>query len=193
MAKEFAKKPEKFILDATAGFRMMWFNKQHSNAIFMDERDDNELRLDAEQFGKNRGRPLFKEWNPTNPTVQGDYRKVNFSNNFRLIIWDPPHLFSSGSKKHQQRLCFGSLHAETWQSDLTKGFLALWQQLAPWGILIFKWHDSAISHKDILKLFDIRPLFGQITTNRKVKKKNIHTYWFCFMKIPENEKGLANK
>jgi len=182
---------DKFILDATAGFRMMWFNKQHPNTVFMDLRNDMQLRKDAEQFGENRARAIFKSWMPNNATIQGDFRKTTFPNEkFKLIVWDPPHLFGSGSRKHQQGLCFGTLHAETWQSDLKRGFAELWRCLAPWGILIFKWHDSKFQYKRILKLFFERPLFGQITSKRKDKKgKTIHTFWFCFMKIPEKQKA----
>lgn len=31
---------DKFILDATAGFRQMWFNKQHPNTVYLDQRPE---------------------------------------------------------------------------------------------------------------------------------------------------------
>jgi len=34
---------QKFILDATAGFRMMWFDKNHPYTVFMDKRTDEEI------------------------------------------------------------------------------------------------------------------------------------------------------
>jgi hypothetical protein len=178
---------QKFILDATAGFRMMWFNKNNKYTVFMDKRNDVDILADIEQFGENRGRPIFKEWKPSNPTYQGDFRKTSFPDKtFRLIVWDPPHLKGSGSRKHQQGLCFGVLQAETWQSDFAKGFTELWRLLKDEGILIFKWHDSSFNFREVLKLFPHKPILGQTTSNHVTKDgKRRHTFWFCFMKIPE--------
>jgi len=179
----------KFILDATAGFRMMWFDKNQPNTIYLDNRDDNRLLKDANQFGKNRGRPLFKKWDPTISTTKGDYRKLPYPNGvFKLVIFDPPHLLGSGSPRFQMGLCFGALKAETWPSDIKQAANELWRVLAPWGILLFKWNDSDINYEKVLRLFPTKPLLGQITANRHTKRKEIKTFWFCFMKIP-NEKS----
>jgi hypothetical protein len=181
----------KFILDATAGFRMMWFDKNNIHTVYMDKRNDIEILNDIDQFGKNRGRPIFKDWTPTNPTVQGDFRKTDFPDKaFKLIVWDPPHLKGSGSRKHQQGLCFGVLQAETWQSDFKKGFSELWRILADYGVLFFKWHDSQFDYKTVLKLFAKKPLLGQTSSSHLTSngKKRRHTFWFCFMKIPEEAK-----
>ena len=183
---------EKFILDATAGFRMMWFDKNQENTVYLDKRNDEQIRKDAEDFGNNRGRKLFKTLDRKNPTVEGNFCKTPYSDeSFRLIVWDPPHLIGSNSRRFQQGLTFGVLQAETWQSELTHGFLELWRLLKPYGVLIFKWHDSSLDYKRILKLFHTKPLFGQITSNRypKSAKKTRHTFWFCFMKIPEEVRG----
>jgi len=180
--------PEKFILDATAGFRLMWFDKNQENTIYLDKRNDEQILKDAEEFGKNRGRKLFKNLMRKNPTIEGNFCKTTFPDeSFRLIIWDPPHLIGSNSRRFQQGLTFGVLQAETWQSELRCGFAELWRILKPYGVLIFKWHDSSLDYKRVLKLFTIRPLFGQITTNRyqKSAKKTRHTFWFTFVKIPE--------
>ena len=52
--------------------------------------------------------------------------------------------------------------------------------LDDYGILEFKYADVTIPCKEILDLFPIKPLFGTVT-----KKGVNNTYWFCFMKIPE--------
>ena len=59
---------EKFILDATAGFRMMWFDKKHPNCIYLDQRPECE------------------------PDIVGDFKNLSqFPNGmFKLIIFDPP-------------------------------------------------------------------------------------------------------
>ena len=64
---------------------------------------------------------------------------------------------------------------------MTKGFNELWRVLDDYGILIFKWSNSEISFKQILKRFKEKPLFGQISSSRG---GDIKTAWFTFMKIP---------
>jgi len=179
---------ERLILDATSAFRMMWFDKNNKFTVYMDKRDDTQIKKDLDQFALNRGRALMKRWLPKNPTFQGDFRKTIFPDkSFKLIVWDPPHLKGKGSRKHQQGLCFGVLQAETWQSDFSKGFAELWRLLEIGGVLIFKWHDSSFNYKQVLKLFPKKPIFGQVTSGRytKTDKKARHTFWFCFMKFPE--------
>jgi hypothetical protein len=61
--------PDKFILDATAGFRMMWLNKKHPNTIYLDQRPECE------------------------PDIVGDFRDLKQfpDESFRLIVFDPQH------------------------------------------------------------------------------------------------------
>lgn len=155
----------KFILDASAGFRMMWFNKKHPNAIFLDEREK------------------------CNPDVVGDYREMSQfpSEKFRLVVIDPPQFFDKWNrKKYKFAEDFGLLNPETWQSDLQKCFAECWRVLRPFGVLVLKWSDHDIKAKRLLKLFPVKPLFGQISKGDH--KSSSRTYWFCFMKIPEGKK-----
>lgn len=84
---------DKFILDATAGYRMMWFNKQHPNCIYLDQRPECE------------------------PDIVGDFRDLKqfADENFRLIIFDPPHILET-SVSHNSNILrdFGFLRRETW-------------------------------------------------------------------------------
>ena len=162
-------KPEKFILDATAGFRMMWFNKQHPNALYIDERKE------------------------VNPDIVADYRNMKdfADSSFQLIVWDPPHIIRKPywDNTAEMEKNFGWLNFETWQSDLKRGFAELWRCLKPNGVLIFKWSEYSATMKKVLKLFPIDPLFYQITAKKITsKKKESRTLWFCFMKIPEEKK-----
>lgn len=60
----------KFILDACCGNRMFWFNKQHKNTLYADLKA--EVAADVIQ----------------------DFRNMKYKDkSFKLVIFDPPHLF----------------------------------------------------------------------------------------------------
>lgn len=70
----------KKILDATAGSRMMWFDKENESALFLDERCFTDTLCDGRQLD-------------VNPDVVGDFRNMPFEDNsFYLVIFDPPAL-----------------------------------------------------------------------------------------------------
>ena len=178
-------KTEKFILDATAGFRMMWFNKSHPNTIYLDKRSDEKIFEDYCQSERVHDRPANNVKKHEVPTIQADFKRIPYPNNsFKLAVFDPPcHTKLSDSSWVAMR--WGKLRPETWQSELKKGFQELWRVLQPYGILIFKWNTKEIPIKKVLRLFPVKPLFGQRFKNVTVKKKRRYsTYWFCFMKIP---------
>ena len=164
-------KPDKFILDATAGFRMMWFNKHEPHTIYLDQRPECE------------------------PDIVGDFRDLKQfpDKTFRLIIWDPPHVINkNGITTITHQRYFGGLEPESWQADLKQGFAELWRVLDDFGVLNLKWSTLNIPSNKLLDLFPVKPLVYQISANheRKEKGKRIRkdvTLWFCFMKI-ENEK-----
>jgi len=158
----------KFILDACCGPKAMWKNKNHPNVIYIDNRKEEKGFL-----GYGRKEDL-------NPDFVMDFRELEFPDrSFKLIVWDPPHLSKLG-KTSLFRNKFGALDPETWEEDLAKGFGEIWRCLDDCGVLIFKWSDSEIKFKDVLKLFPEEPLFYN-TTNYKSTSV---TKWFCFMKIP---------
>ena len=156
----------KFILDVTAGFRMMWFNKAHPNCIYLDERPECE------------------------PDIVADFRDLKQfeDNKFRLIIFDPPHIIKhpSPTTPNMQR-DYGALSPDTWDTDLIRAFNELWRILKPMGVLLFKWHTCSRSGAKVMKLFPIKPLIYQVSrvSVAKKHKNHLHTLWFCFMKIPE--------
>ncbi len=162
---------DKFILDACCGGREMWFDKKQPNTLYID------IRKEDKGFIKQRTH--FE----INPDIIMDFRKLDFSDkSFKLVVWDPPHmkarqLTGAMTKK------YGGLIPETWPSDLSKGFNEIWRVLEDYGILIFKWNDYHIKFKQVLRLFPVGPLFGNISTNTSKSQ----TKWFCFMKIPEKE------
>jgi len=156
---------EKFILDATAGFRMMWSNKKHPNTVYLDERYECE------------------------PDIVGDFRELKqfTDETFRLIVFDPPHIIRGTQYNSTGMLNdFGCLQPETWQVDLQKAFKELWRVLKPFGVLIFKWSTQQISTAKLKKFFPAEPLFYQVTSNKRREKSHsdYQTLWFCFMKLP---------
>ena len=159
----------KFILDACCGGRMFWFNKKHPNTLYIDNR--------VALKGHRKHQPQHE----VKPDVVMDFRDICFpGKTFKLVVFDPPHL-KSLRETSDMRKTYGCLVADTWRYDLGKGFEECWRVLDDYGILIFKWNESEISVKDVLKLFPVDPLFGHPTGSKS------KTHWFCFMKIPKKE------
>jgi hypothetical protein len=99
---------------------------------------------------------------------------------------DPPHLLGKEGSNSTLIKQYGCLFAETWQSDLKRGFAECWRVLDDYGVFIFKWNDLNITVDKVLNQFPVQPLFGQVTSGGATKGiKKTQTYWFCFMKIPE--------
>ena len=165
----------KLILDACCGGRCFWEDKQHPNTLYIDIRNAPK--------GTCPERP---NWNCT-PDMIADFRDLSFPDKkFKHIVWDPPHI---KQKNGQERLTgilvkkYGALHAETWPSDLKRGFNELWRVLDDYGTLVFKFHDNSVDFESVLKLFHKRPLYGTTTRKRKFGE----TRYFVFMKIPKTE------
>jgi hypothetical protein len=110
------------------------------------------------------------------PDMVHDFRKMNFEDNyFKLVVFDPPHLFLGENSFMAQS--YGALKKETWKNDLTLGFSECFRVLDTNGVLIFKWNESDIPLKEVLKCTDIEPLFGH--PSGKAQK----THWLTFMKL----------
>jgi len=157
----------KQILEACCGPRLFWFDKQQPNTIFIDNR--------KRAKGYNQNRPNRE----INPDIIMDFRDLKFPDKkFKLVVFDPPHIFAKGETFRLVK-DYGYLNKSTWANDIKKGFEECWRVLEDYGVLIFKWNESGIKKKDVLKLFHTSPLFGH-----PVRSK-IPTSWFCFMKIPK--------
>ncbi len=156
---------EQCILDACCGGRTFWFNKNHPNTLYID--------IEPRPKGICQERPNWC----CEPDLVADFRKLDFPDKrFKHIVWDPPHLLKL-QKTSIMRKKYGTLNAETWQSDLRMGFNELWRVLDDYGTLVFKWSEGSIPIKKILPLFKETPLYGHPTA------KNGKTKWFIFMKI----------
>jgi 23S rRNA G2069 N7-methylase RlmK/C1962 C5-methylase RlmI len=147
------------ILDPCCGSRMFWYQKNNSNVVFMDNRQLDTTLCD--------GRKLI-----ISPDIIADFRNIPFEDNtFYLVVFDPPHLIKAGINSWLG-LKYGIL-SDTWQKDIKKGFDECMRVLRPNGVLIFKWNEEQIKLKDILKVIDYQPLFGD---------KRSKTHWLTFMK-----------
>lgn len=147
------------ILDATAGSRMIWFDKQNPDVLYMDNRQLTDVLCD--------GRVLN-----VNPDIIADFRDMPFKDNtFYLVVFDPPHLRLAGQSSWLAKK-YGVL-SEDWRKDISQGFRECMRVLKPNGTLIFKWNEEQIKLSEILKAIDVKPLFG----NRRSK-----THWLVFMK-----------
>ena len=157
----------KKILDACCGSRMFWFNKNHPDAVYMDNRSEEHILCD--------GRRLT-----INPDIEMDFRNMEFSDNtFHLVIFDPPHLIKLGKNSWMAKK-YGVL-SETWQEDIKKGFDECWRVLKENGTLIFKWNERDVKINEIINLIGKAPLFGHTT------KSGGYTIWMCFMKVGGGE------
>lgn len=160
---------DRVILDICCGGRQFWFNKENPLVVFSDIRV-----MPPTKVGSGKDLRIRK----CLPDQVADFRKTNYpSNRFTLVVFDPPHLFL-GENSFMAK-SYGSLNKETWKNDLREGFKECFRVLKENGILIFKWNESQVLVKDILKLTNYKPLFGH--PSGKAQK----THWLCFMKNKE--------
>lgn len=158
----------KSILDVCCGNRMFWFDKQHPNTLYVDNRVMQPFIVGEGRNARTRS---------CLPDEVMDFRNLDLpDDHFSLVVFDPPHFNSLGENSYTAKT-YGRLNPDTWQEDLRKGFSECFRVLKPQGVLVFKWNEYDIPVKDVLALTDIKPLFGHISG--KAQK----THWICFMKL----------
>ncbi len=154
---------KKLILDTCCGSKMFWFNKNHPNALYVDNRRLKTTLCD--------GRKL-----EIDPDEIIDFRKMPYKNNqFKLVVFDPPHLRILGKNSWMAKK-YGVLE-KNWKEDIKRGFDECMRVLDIHGTLIFKWNENQIKIREILEIIKHEPLFGH-TSGRQSK-----TIWMCFMKF----------
>jgi hypothetical protein len=143
---------KKFILDATAGFRMMWFNKHDPNTLYIDKRPE----VEPDQVA---------DWTKTLPYP---------NESFKLIIFDPPHIIKNsgiGNFDSNNIRTYGILQADTVAIDIKNAFSEFWRLLQPYGILLFKWNTTSTSSDELIKLAPCPPLIYQISASNQIVNK----------------------
>lgn len=165
---------EKVILDATCSSRMMWFNKHHPAALYVDKRI-----VHDEVIWKSGNGEATQHLN-IEPDVIADFTNLPFEDNsFSLVVFDPPHLM-----KISETACLAKKYGkldQDWKQTLHDGFWECMRVLKPYGTLIFKWCEYDIPVREVIKTIGEEPLFGH-----RSGKKSL-THWMTFMKFPKEE------
>lgn len=171
MSEEMGEPPQ--ILDPCCGPRSMWFDRQNPAAVFGDVRQEVKQVTDR-SHGREDGMRVLR----IEPDVLIDFRALPYADGtFPLVAFDPPHLVRAG-KKSWMAARYGVL-SENWRQDLRQGFSECFRVLKPEGVLVFKWNETQVPLRDVLRLAPEEPLFGQ-QAGRAGK-----THWLVFMKGKE--------
>lgn len=142
------------ILDATAGYRSMWFDAHKPGVIFCDIRPE------------------------VSPDILCDIKSLPFKDEcFDLIVFDPPH---HGTGQHSWLVDqYGHFTNADIRVLLNAVFAEFHRVIKPSGYLMFKWATHDIKLSDALRFATqhFEPLFGN-----KVSMRSKHastTYWVC--------------
>ena len=164
-------KMQKPILDATCGSRMIWFDKTNEYALFVDQRE-----LDSEAIWTS-GNGLSKRYCSIHPDIIASFTNLPFpDSSFYHVVFDPPHLIDGGDTSWMVKK-YGKLDKNSWKQVLHDGFAECMRVLKPYGTLIFKWNETQIPVKEVIRAIGQEPLYG----NRSGKQGKTH--WMAFMKI----------
>jgi SAM-dependent methyltransferase len=164
------------VLDPCCGSRMMWFDRQHPDVVFGDQRSETITVTDRSNGNKSGTRTLRIE-----PDALLDFRELPYSDgSFKLVAFDPPHLVSAGPKSWLAAK-YGKLSAD-WRDDLRKGFSECFRVLDADGVLVFKWNETQVKLREVLALAPVPPLFGHRSGSKGL------THWMVFMK-PATERA----
>lgn len=156
------------IIDVTCGGKAFWFNKNNPDVVFCDKRSEMHILCD--------GRTLKIE-----PDIICDFTALPFADNqFKLVVFDPPHLLNLGENSWTAKK-YGKL-PENWRPLIKNGFNECMRVLDDYGTLIFKWSETQIKIREILKTIEAEPLFGDRCNRRG------QTIWLTFMKTPQQAK-----
>ncbi|WP_337846839.1 class I SAM-dependent methyltransferase [Sphingomonas sp.] len=165
------------ILDACCGSRMFWFDRQHPDAVYVDNRSERHELADRSSAGGSRSLII-------DPDLIADFTGLPFADDsFALVVFDPPHLVRNGRSGWLAKK-YGKLGAD-WRDDLRAGFTECFRVLRPEGVLVFKWNEHEVPVSQVLALTDAKPLFG----NRCGKTAKSH--WIVFMKPAADPTGAA--
>ena len=160
------------ILDATAGSRSIWYQKNHPFVTFMDQR--NEVINTKHKDVKFKNSRIIR----VNPDIQAKWECLPFKDeSFDVVVFDPPHIFGNrGTIWSGLELRYGKFYNDNWKEIMRKGIKELFRSLKTNGIFIFKWAESHKKITEVLKLFPYQPLMG---TRTGQANKN---HWILFVK-----------
>ena len=161
------EKERKKVLDACCSTKSFWFDKDDERVLFHDKRNG------VYEIKPDKSHP--KRTLMVKPDVVGDFTNMVFGDNsFYLVVFDPP--FISFGENSVMAKTYGTLKNIDWQNMIRCGFSECFRVLKQNGVLVFKWNEYEIPVKEILKLTNQKPLFGNISGKRN------KTHWIVFMK-----------
>jgi len=165
------------ILDATCGFKGIWYQKNHPFVTFMDKRKTK--LMSNHPIGYRRKINI-------NPDVVSEWKDAPFPDNyFDMIVFDPPYLIWVNDKKESTLdKSYGYLRKETYRKEIKEGVEKLFKILKPEGVFILKWCENSIPVEEIIKLMPYSPLFGSNTKS----KGHTANFWIVFIKYNVNRR-----
>lgn len=159
----------KKILDATCGSRMMWFDKDNPDCLFMDNRME-----DGTAIWKSTKNDSVRRLN-VHPDLIADFTDMPFEDEtFYLVVFDPPHLLHIGENAWLKKK-YGKLPSD-WRKMICDGFAECMRVLKTNGTLVFKWNETDIPTREVIKAIGQVPLFGQRCG------KTAKTHWMIYLK-----------
>jgi hypothetical protein len=148
---------------------MFWFDRQHPNVVFGDQRHET-ITVTDRSHREDGTRTLLIE-----PDVLMDFRALPYPDgSFKLVSFDPPHLVRAGPRSWLAAK-YGKLGTD-WREDIRKGFAECFRVLEDHGVLVFKWNETQVKLDEVLALTPASPLFGQVSGRSGM------THWLVFMK-----------
>lgn len=151
-----------FILDPCCGSKMFYHDKESDAVMFCDIRELHTKLCD--------GRELHIQ---PNKLIDVTNMEDIANEAFNCIIFDPPHLVKVGESSWLAQK-YGKLPV-LWEEWMIKAFTECFRVLKPGGMLLFKWSNEDIPHKDVLRCaLPYLPLAGD---------KQGKTRWTFFVKI----------
>lgn len=147
---------------------MMWMDKKDNRVMFSDRRDEDY------EIAPDRAYPSGTVIR-IRPDVVADFTNLPFeSGTFEHVVFDPPHIIREKELGTVTKK-YGCLNGD-WETMLAGGFSECFRVLRVGGTLVFKWCETQIPLKEILKLTDQKPLYG----HRSGAKAQTH--WVAFIK-----------
>ena len=150
------------ILDATCGYKGMWYQKNHPFVTYLDKRNGKYTHWLRSQARRNDVVTI-------SPDIVADWTQIlPFTDNyFDMVLFDPPHFIKPKEEDNTMINRYGYLPTDNWKQILKLGITELFRILKPEGVFILKWAETQKKIDEVLCLFPYKPIFG--SQNNKSK------------------------
>lgn len=145
------------ILDITAGYRAVWFDKRYRDCLYIDIRKE------------------------VNPDIVADstHLPAKIGHGYSLIIFDPPHKNNGINGAMAKR--YGHYTGKEIKSFIRAAAKEAWRVSRKDALMSFKWNDNSKKLKSVLKILDHwwEPLVGHGVNHSQRQSK---TTWVLLRK-----------